>query len=46
MLKVFAQRVYSLGNCIPVGLVKLKFVGNEFINSRAVTEVNIFKKRP
>ena len=33
-----------MGNCIPAVLVKLEFVGNEIINSRAVTEVNIFKK--
>jgi len=45
MLEVFIQLVYNLGNCIPVGLVKLKFVGDKIINSRAVTEVNIFKKR-
>ena len=45
MLKVFAQRVYSLGNCPPVGLVKLECGGNEPINCRAVAEVNIFEKR-
>ena len=31
--------------CIPAGLVKLEFIGNEIINSRALTEVNIFKRR-
>ena len=45
MLEVFVQLVYNLGNCIPVGLVKLEFVGNELINSRAISEVNFFKKR-
>ena len=45
MLKVFTQRVYSLGNCLPVGLVKLECAGNETINCRAVCEVNSFEKR-
>lgn len=44
-LELFAQFLYNLGNCIPAGLVKLEFVGYESINSRLVTEVNLFKKR-
>ena len=44
MLEVFVQKVYNLGKLLPVILVKLEFVGNERINSRAVTEVNIFEK--
>lgn len=45
MLEVFVQKVYNLGKIIPAGLVKFKLAGNEFINSRAFTEVNFFKKR-
>jgi len=45
MLEVLVQWVYNLGNCIPVGLVKLEFVGNEIINCRPAPEANIFKKR-
>ena len=45
MLEVFVQKVYNLGKILLVILVKLEFVGNERINSRAVMEVNIFKKR-
>lgn len=45
MLEVFVQAVYNLGNCIPAGIVKLKFVGNEIINrGRAVPEASIFNK--
>ena len=29
----------------PAGFVKLEILGNEIINFRAVTEVNIFQKR-
>ena len=45
LLELSEQTVYSLGKILPAGLVKFEFVGNELINSRAVTEVNIFKKR-
>ena len=45
MSKVFVQRFYSLGNFLPVGLVKLECAANETINCRAVSEVNIFEKR-
>ena len=44
MLEVFVQKVYNLGKLLPIIVVKLEFVSNERINSRAVTEVNIFKK--
>ena len=45
MLEVFVQKAYNPGIIFPVGLVKFKLAGNEFINSRAVAEANIFNKR-
>ena len=40
--EVFVELLYSLGKCSPGSLVKLECAGNEIINSRAVSEVNIF----
>ena len=45
MLEVIVQTAYNPGNFLLVIPLKLEFAGDERINSRAVTEVNIFKKR-